>query len=118
MTDDILNVNMTYVHGKKKLPVLYEHRRVKGKERQTLNVRMSKKGGSSYSNMFLDLVYLVGKIDPDWMDKLVNDKEFFVFLEQMNNAYVNSNKHLFHEGWSNETVKELLTYKEKGSKKE
>lgn len=94
---------MSAVSGKKSRHFNYEYKVLGKKERNIISVRHSKKGGATFSKALYDLVYLAGKIDPYWMDKLVQDKEFPIVLEMMQEAY-KKNKFI---GWSPETVKEL-----------
>lgn len=115
MSDIIIDTNVGFVKGKTKKPIQYEFKTINGKTKEILSIRRSKKSGSHYSNAFLDLVYLAGKLDPYWMDKLVMDKDFPLFLEQMRISYEKST--VFREGWSPETIKELEEYAKSKHKK-
>lgn len=107
-----VDTNISVVSGKKSRHFTYEYKVHSGKERSIIGVRHSKKGGATFSKAFYDLIYLIGKIDPYWMDKLVNDKEFPIVLKMMQEAY-NRNK---LTGWSKETVQELKEYKKESKK--
>lgn len=110
--DNKVDTLIEVVSGKKSRHFNYEYRVINGTERKVLSVRHSKKGGATFGKALYDLVYLAGKIDPYWMDKLVNDKDFPIVLEIMQEAY---KKNKF-SGWSPETVKELKEYKKENDK--
>ncbi len=102
------------VSGKKSRHFNYEYRVHKGIEMSTITVRHSKKGGATFSKALYDLIYLAGKIDPYWMDKLVNDKEFPIILKTMQEAYEKNKL----SGWSPKIVQDLKEYKKESEKNE
>lgn len=108
-----VDTDISVVSGKKSRHFTYEYKVHSGKERSIIGVRHSKKGGATFSKALYDLIYLIGKIDPYFMDKLVNDKEFPIVLKIMQDAY-NKNK---LTGWSPSVVSDLKQY-EKELKKE
>lgn len=108
MSENTVHTNIEVLKEKTNKPVHYEYKAVNGKMKTVMGVRKSKKGGSAYSNAFLDLVYLAGRMDPFWMDKLVKDKDFPLFLQQMREAYEKSG--IIREGWSPDKIKELEEY--------
>jgi len=79
------------------------------------NKKTGKKGGSTYSNALLDLIYLVGKFDPYFWDKLVADKDFPKMVQQMQEAYARKST---EPGWSPDRVKELEDHRKKLEEKE
>lgn len=111
MSEIVSSSDISFVKGKERKPIHYELKSINGKTRQVLSIRRSKKGGSHYSKAFLDLIYLAGKLDQFWLDKLVLDKEFPLFLEQMREAYERSG--IIRDGWSPEQIKELEEYAKK-----
>lgn len=111
MSEIVSDSTISFVKGKTKKPIHYEFKSVNGKTREVLSIRRSKKGGSHYSDAFLDLIYLAGTIDPFWLDKLVLDKDFPLFLEQMRESYERTG--FIKDGWSPEQIKKLEEYAKK-----
>ena len=110
MDNNVLNSDIRLVGGKNSRHLEYELK-VRNKTNDNIvTVRKSKKGGSTYSNALLDLIYMIGKFDPYFWDKLVADKDFPKMIEQMQDAYARKAN---GGGWSPEQVKELEEYKKK-----
>lgn len=121
--NETLNVDIESIVKKKSLEkdssiqarsIKYDFK-VSGANKNISMQRRSKKGGSTYSNALLDLIYMIGKIDPYFWDKLVKDKQFPEMVSQMQEAY---SRQSMEPGWSPEQVKQLEEYAEKRKSEE
>lgn len=110
MDNNVLDSDIRLVNGKNTRHLEYELKVRNKTNNNIVSVRKSKKGGSTYSNALLDLIYMIGKFDPYFWDKLVADKDFPKMVNQMQEAYSRKNMEI---GWSPEQVKELEEYRKK-----
>lgn len=102
------------ISGKKSRHFNYEYKIKDGKDKYIIGIRHSKKGGSTLSRALYDLIFLAGKIDEYWLERLVNDKDFPIILKAMQDAYNKRNP----IGWSPDVIKELKDYQKEVKKNE